>query len=165
MTRNAGSLGMNYSHEALADAMLTNPTATVAELAATFGRSPAWVSLVRNSDAFREILYRRRNDTVDPVITANIEQRFQIVANRSLEILMDKLARDTKDVPDALALEAAKLGARGLSLGGFGTKAPPAPPAPDVGRIERLAERLTALNFAPRGSSEIVDVVPTGEVK
>lgn len=160
MTRTIGALGFNYSHEALADAIITNPTATLAELAASFGRTPNWVSIVRNSDAFQEVMARRRAELVDPIITAGLEERFSIMARRSAEILLDKLSKDAKDVPDNLALQALALGAKGMGVGGFSNKPAASPPAPDLNRIERLAHRLENLNGPRAAPQEITDVIP-----
>jgi hypothetical protein len=163
MSRTIGALGFKYSHEALADAIIANPTATRAELAAMFGRSLQWITMVRNADSFLEILHRRRGDTVDPTLAATLEERFSLMANRSAEILLEKLEKDSKDVPDGLALQALALGAKGLGVGGFSSKPAAPPPTPDVNRIERLAQRLENLNGPRARPQEITDVIPIGE--
>ena len=54
---------------------------------------------------------------VDPVLRMNMEERFRAVTQRSLEVLMDKLTQTSSSVPDALALQAAALGAKSLGFG------------------------------------------------
>ena len=146
---------MNYSHEALVDQLIANPAATNADLGRIFGRSAIWVGLVKSSGMFREAYARRFSQVADPLLVATLEERLDMLTARSLEILNEKLARPSADVSDELALEAAKLGAKGLSIGGFGTRPPAAqaPPAPN--RIESLKERLLALNRQP---AEVIDV-------
>lgn len=148
---------LNYSHDALVDQILANPTASNSELGAVFGRSKEWVSMVKNSGMFRERMAARKGDLVDPVLTASIEERLEMLTRRSIEVLSEKLAKPSQDISDDLALQAAAFGAKGMGVGGFSSKAPPPAQVVDVGRIERLADRLTNLN-RPQLNQEIVDV-------
>ena len=137
---------MNYSHEALVDQILANPAATNGDLGRVFGRTAQWVSLVKSSGMFREAYAKRVGEIADPILKATLDERLDMLANRSLEILNEKLTRPSADIPDDLALECAKLGAKGLGVGGFSSRpaAPPAAPSPN--RIETLKERLLNLN-------------------
>lgn len=148
---------MNYSHEALVDLLLANPAATNLELGLVFGRSKEWVGLVKSSGMFREAYAKRASEISDPVLQATIEQRLDMLASRSLEVLNEKLSRPAQDIPDNLALQAAALGAKGLGVGGFSSKPAPPPELPVVGRIERLADRLLNLN-RPKGVTDVIDI-------
>jgi len=152
-----GPVRLQYSHEALIDAIIANPTATNAQLGQLFGRTAQWVSIVKNSDLFREKLYERRAQISDPLLEASLDERFNILAKRSLEVLINKMARPEAEISDELALEAVKLGAKAKSIGGFGNRIQVETHAPDVDRIERLAERLSALNGGtkPQGVSDV----------
>lgn len=136
---------LQYSHKALADQIIANPQASNAELGRMFGFSPAWVSSVKNSDLFVEFMVRRRDEIVDPVLTANLDERFSMLARRSLEVLMQKMEQPVAQISDDLVIEAAKLGAKGVGIGGFGAKVMVVAAPPDADRIERLAARLEAL--------------------
>lgn len=144
-----------YTHEAMIDLLLLNPAITNKEIGAYFGVSANHISFLRSSDAFQVRLSQRRDADILPQVQEEIQARMRSVANRSLELLGEKLARPAADVPDALVLKAVELGAKGVGLGGFGNApAVPAPPAAD--RFEKLAERLTAL--VPDRKAGAVDV-------
>lgn len=129
---------VRYSHDAMVDLIVQNPWVSQNELAAHFGYSPAWVSIVLGSDAFQAKMAQRREEVINPELKATIEERFRALTIRSLDVLQDKLAKP--NVSDQVALRCAELGAKALGVGG---NAPP--PAPDIDRLERLAGRLIGL--------------------
>jgi hypothetical protein len=105
---------LRYTHEALADVLLTNPATTHKELAVMFDRTPVWVGYVINSDAFQVFLEKRREETCDPIVTFAIEERMRALANNSMDVLMEKLAVK----PDAqLALKALEITTKALGYG------------------------------------------------
>lgn len=148
---------LRYSHDAMIDAILSNPRIRQGELAQIFGYTPSWVSTIMSSDAFKARLAMRRELLVDPTVRDAIEDRLmgsaekaQALLDRSLAVLQEKLEGPASAIPDNLALRAAEFGAKTLGLGG---NAPPAPPAPSANRLEELADRLIALqNRAVRGA-------------
>lgn len=129
----------SYTHEAMIELIIEHPEYNQNELAAAFGYTPSWISNILASDAFQVKMAQRREEVIDPVLKASIEERFKALAIQSLEVLQRKLAQPT--VSDTVALRAAELGARAL---GIGAHAPP-PAAPQTDRLEKLAERLLAL--------------------
>lgn len=142
-----------YSHKALADEMVMNPWITANELAVMFGVTPNWINRVRSSGMFREMLYARHAEVMDPILKETIEGRAESLVQRSFEILMEKISKPAEEVPDELALQAAQLGAKAIGMGGFGKAVAP-PPAPrPTDWLERAGERLRQLN-----SSEVIDV-------
>ncbi len=148
---------LNYSHEALIRQIMANPTATNAELGKVFGRTKEWVSMVKSSGLFKEQYAKLAGEVMDPILAATLEDRMEMVAARSLEVLQEKLARPTQDISDELALQAAAFGAKGLGLGGFSSRPAPIAPVPALDRIERLADRLTNLNRPSTPHQEISD--------
>jgi hypothetical protein len=150
---------MRYTHEAMADLIITNPGISQNTLAATFGFTPGWVSTVINSDAFQALLASRRSELVDPEIVMTIRERFQAVTAQSLRILQDKLARPADQVSDAFALRAAEVGAKALGIGG---NAPPPPPPNPAEYLPELAERLLRLTGRPV-PQPVSDAVVVGE--
>ena len=142
---------VRYTHEDCIDCILANPGISQNDLAARYGMSAAWMSVVINSDIFQAKLAERRTELVDPVLKASIEERFRALAVRSLEVLQEKLSQPSHQVPDQLALQAAKLGKEALGLG----NAPP-PPAPQLDGLNALAERL--VGFVRRQPADVVDV-------
>lgn len=142
---------VRYTHEDCIDCILAHPGVSQNELAARYGMSPAWMSVVINSDIFQAKLAERRAELVDPVLRTTIEERFRALATRSLEVLQEKLSAPAHQVPDQLALQAAKLGREALGVG----NAPP-PPAPQLDGLNALAERL--VGFVRQRPAEVVDV-------
>ena len=80
-----------YTHDAMIDLLITNPAVTQNALAKHFGYSVAWVSRIRNSDAFLARLAERKEDLVDPSILLSIDEKFKAMADKSLEIVQKKL--------------------------------------------------------------------------
>lgn len=138
-----------YSHAAMVDLIVANPWIHQDQLATHFGRTPAWISTVMQTDAFRALLAARREELIDPELRATIKERFEAVVHQSLRVLAAKLSKpDINAIPDNLALRAAELGARSL---GFGLpSSPPAPPALTPTHLTELADRLVALQGKAR---------------
>ena len=88
---------VRYTHDAVIDEILSDPSISQGELAARFGYTQAWMSIIINSDAFKEKLAERRGVLIDPRVAASISDRLDAVARRSLEKLLDRL-----DSPNAL---------------------------------------------------------------
>tara|TARA_R110000868_G_scaffold215407_1_gene465501 strand:- start:2554 stop:3168 length:615 start_codon:yes stop_codon:yes gene_type:complete len=150
---------MRYTHEAMADLIISEPAISQNTLAATFGFTPGWVSTVINSDAFQALLATRREEIINPELIVTVRERFQAVTAQSLRILQDKLARPADQVSDQLALRAAELGAKALGLGG--NAAPPPPPNP-AEYLPQLAERL--MRLTGQAPAQVVsDAVVVGE--
>lgn len=78
-------------HEAMADYLIMNPTATNIELAIEFSRTPVWVGYVRNSDMFKVLITNRKNSLLDPILTMTLEQKILAITEKSLDVVMEKL--------------------------------------------------------------------------
>jgi hypothetical protein len=142
-----------YSHEAMIDAMIANPSVSGGELARMFGYTESWISRIRSSNAFRERLRERAQEMVDPVLLATIEENFEAMVSRSQEILLEKLSEPAQNIDPQLALQCAALGAKAVGMGGFGAKTILQPAAREPNWLERSAERLRNLN-----SQGVIDV-------
>lgn len=109
---------VHYSHDAMIDAILANPTVKQAELAKMFGHGENWISRIMGSDAFQAALAKRRADINDPFIVASVEERLRGLAIQSLDILADKLEKGRNvDV----ALKSADIALKAM---GFGARLP-----------------------------------------
>lgn len=149
---------LNYSHDAVIDQIIAQPGISNNELAAMFGYSPGWMSIVKNSDAFKERLEVRKAQIIDPELTCTVKDRFAGLVARSLDLLQEKLSAPASQVPDQLVLKALELGAKANSIGGFGVVAPPVS-APAPNHLEQLAERLLALQSKVREAPREVVVI------
>lgn len=153
---------LRYSHEAMVELIITNPWISQNEIAAIFGRTPPWISIVMNSDAFKARLEERREELVDPTLRVSIKERFTAALTRSLERLQEKLEQPS--VPDNLILRSIEVGAKGLGVGGFApTALPAAPPPPTGDRLVILADRLLALqrDVQNRGATDATIIQET----
>jgi hypothetical protein len=130
----------------MVDAMVRNPMIKGWQLAQMFGVTESWLSRIRSSNMFRERLRERTQELVDPLLAADIEERFDAMVTRSLEVLQEKLSQPDQDVDPQLALQCAALGAKARGYGGFGAKVAPQPVVRESGWLERSAERLRNLN-------------------
>jgi len=157
---------IKYSHDAMIDMMIADPRVTQSQLAAYFGRTPSWISIVVNSDVFKARLAARKAELVDPEISLTMRERIEALTTQSLKILQEKLAKPADQVPDNLAVKALEMGSKALGLGG---NAAPQVLVTSEERVSRLAHRLLALQGgvvsapleqAPAGSAsgDVVDV-------
>ena len=109
---------VHYSHEAMIEVILAEPTITQNELAKRFNRSTGWISIVMGSDAFQAALAKRRDDLMDPEFVASLEDRFRGLADQSLRIISEKLA-SSGNVD--LAVKGLEISSKAL---GFGARGP-----------------------------------------
>lgn len=103
-----------YSHEALIDVIISEPTIKQNDLAARFEVSPPWISRVIGSDAFQAALAKRREELTNPFLIATIEERLKGVVSQSLDVIAEKL--QSSQSAD-LALKALDLGTKALGFG------------------------------------------------
>lgn len=102
---------VRYTHDAVIDTILANPSITQVELCRVFGYSENWMSIIVNSDAFKARLAERKAELIDPKIQASIEQRLEAIAKTSLNRLMDRLEMDNgRGIRTADLVAIAKLG-------------------------------------------------------
>lgn len=134
---------LRYTHDAMIDQLLMNPSISQNSLAALFGFSAPWVSNVMASDAFQSKLAARREELVDPTIRLTLEERYKALAMKSCEVVMAKL--NMPNVSDNVALKALELGAK---ASGLGQDKPQAPVAAD--HLAQLANRLIDLQSGIR---------------
>lgn len=137
-----GPAKVRYTHADMIDFIIANPGISQGAIAARYGYTQSWVSQVMSSDAFQSALAARREEVIDPVLVATVDERFKALTHRSLDRLMEKL--DAPQVSDNVVLRAVELGAKALGVGG--NAAPPPPPqdhlAAIAGRLLELQSRI-----------------------
>jgi hypothetical protein len=106
---------LKYSHEAMIDLILQDPTVTSKELAEIFGYSPGWVSRILAADSFQARMAERKAALVDPIISRTLNERLRAVAYRSVEVIQEKL---DKEESATFALDALQFSSAALQLGG-----------------------------------------------
>ena len=116
-----GILTMSPMHVRMLEFLIANPEASMEQLAAFFGRTPAWVSLVVHSDCFQAAL-KERQDEIFGDVRFTVRDRILALAHRSLERLAEKMEieQETARITDAaeLALKALGFGAAPAPRGG-----------------------------------------------
>ena len=105
---------VKYSHDAMIDLLIANPAISQNEIAANFGYTVPWVSRIMNSDAFQARLALRKEELLDPVIVASIEEKFRALASKSLDVVLDKLSATNSA---ELGLKALEISAKALGYG------------------------------------------------
>lgn len=153
---------VSYTHDAMIDLIIANPNISQGEIAAAFGYTEPWVSIIFNSDAFKERLAERKSELVDPVIRATLEEKFKALADLGTQVVLEKLAatRDPK-----LGLRALEITSKAL---GYGAKAP-AQTAVQVNvqpvavvPAKELSSSDWVRSFAPAGAPAVIDF-PTSQ--
>ena len=104
---------LTYTHEAMIDLILQEPTVTPAELATLFGHSKSWISCILSADSFRARLAERKGKLLDPYIAQSLNERMKSVAIRAIDIVEEKLSseRSASYAIDALGLAATSMNA------------------------------------------------------
>jgi hypothetical protein len=82
---------VRWQHDAIIDAMLADPTLTRADLARSFKYSETWISIILNSDSFKERFAERKGQITDPILQATINERLDGIAMRSLDKIIERL--------------------------------------------------------------------------
>lgn len=110
---------LKYTHEAMVDVIIQDPTVTHKELGELFGFSAGWVQRVVASDAFQARLADRKGVLIDPHLSASLNERVKTVTIQSLTVLSEKLGAE--EASAAFAMEA--LGVATKALQGAGRRA------------------------------------------
>ena len=107
-------------HEELLEFILANPRASGAEVAFYFGVTEAWVSTVKNTDAFRELWAQRRAEHFSRVSTG-VAEKLTTLAEVTLDALTDKIEKDKRsgEVQYTTLKEVSEMTLKSL---GFGAK-------------------------------------------
>lgn len=108
---------VSYTHDAMIDLILVDPSISQNDIAKHFGYKPAWVSRIFCSDAFQARLAQRKSDVIDPVLSMSMDEKIKAMASRSLDIIQDKL--ETAPTLDT-AFKAFEMSTKAL---GYGAKA------------------------------------------
>lgn len=132
---------VRYTHEAIIDLVLSRPGIRQAEIAALIERTPAWVSTIMASDAFKAKLEERRAEVVDPYVAATVNDRLQAVAHASLERILEKVSTPGLTVADDFLVKTAKLATDAL---GYGAKPAGGGSTTNVAVVVQVPQKLEA---------------------
>ena len=105
---------VSYTHDAMIDLIIANPMLSQGEIAKHFGYTQAWLSRVTNSDAFLARLAQRKEELIDPTLVLGIEEKMRALAQKSLDVVLDKL---TLTNSAELGLKALEITSKALGYG------------------------------------------------
>lgn len=110
---------VNWWYESLADWMLANPDRTLTEAARYFNCTLSWISIVKNSDTFKEY-WQIRREQVNHQVACTVTDRATAVAEVALERLQERLETTGDVLPVSTLLDISDKSMKWL---GFGAKA------------------------------------------
>jgi hypothetical protein len=156
---NKGVAKNSYTHDAMVDLIIANPSISQGMIAAHFKYTASWVCQIIASDSFQARLAERTNELVDPVIRRTIEEQFKGMILRSIEVLQEKLNRPSHMIPDNLALRTFELASRAA---GYGARLDQTNVQVNVEtHIEDLSGRLVNLLQKKKAEVALIEAQPT----
>ena len=78
---------VSWQHEALADLMITEPHLSLGDYAKRLGFTLTWLSVVKNSDSFKDYFAIRRKVHGES-LTTGIKEKAAAIAEMSLDIIL-----------------------------------------------------------------------------
>jgi hypothetical protein len=102
-------------HESLADWYIQNPTASNRQTAKFFNVSEQWVSIVKNSDGFKELMKNRREAHRD-LVSVSVINKVEALAEQAIDELADQMGR--KDLPVEHVKDIAAMSLKAMGFGG-----------------------------------------------
>lgn len=146
---------VRYTHEALLQFLLANPTVSQGQLAKEFGFTQAWISIIINSDAFQYKLKQRQDEMFKDAVIITLRDKMVGTAHLALDKLGQKLeiAQDINDISDAADMLLRNMG--------YGNKTAPAPIIQNnvfIANRAALAESRRLLHLASSRSPQEVEV-------
>lgn len=108
---------LSHRHEAVLRAMLENPDARLGDIAALLGYTPAWLSTLIHTDAFRAELKKRQGELWEES-SISIRERLTGLAEAGLDVLGERLA--DAETPTREVRETTQMALAGLGYSGGG---------------------------------------------
>jgi hypothetical protein len=166
------SAGAAYTPAAMVKLMVTQPDYSHAQLCAHFGRPRSWLSTVLASEAFQEALQPHKSQIQDPLLTATLQERFQALAIRTSNVMLEKL-EDPEKANDFLVVKSAEVAIKALGMDRKPTAAEvqaaqlreeAAKATPTDSLAERIMKMMDARETGRTVDVEAVDVAASGDV-
>lgn len=113
-------------HRALSDELIANPSQSRKNIAKKFDVSQSWLSMVTNSDAFREYHLERRaalSNAVQDRVTAGLVPKIESMTETAVEVIGERLETEETKITTRDLTNVVKLGMESL---GFLTRNPAA---------------------------------------
>jgi hypothetical protein len=130
-------------HEAMINLLINEPTLTRYQIGERLGLTASWVSSCMASAAFKERFLERQQEVVDPILFQSINERFEGMLLRLIEVINEKLNQE--HVPDKFALRAFELTLRAAGYGGGNSPAQAVSGGAVHQHLESMASNLVTL--------------------
>ena len=114
---------VNEWHEAMVDFEIKHPAATLAEIALFFDKSIPWISIVRNSDAYREYRAGRIGEHQTRVSATTVE-KLEALADVTVDEMLTKVEAERERLSINDLGSCASLALKALGYGGSRGGAP-----------------------------------------
>lgn len=151
---------VSWWHESIVDWTLANPSRSLTECAAYFGVTLSYLSVLRNSDAFRDYEARRREEH-NAEVSKSIVDKVEDVASVSLEVLKERIEEERSYIGLKTVTDVCSITLKAL---GFGVKSDNSPANSQVNvfvgadqeTLHNAREKMRLINQMPReaGSRE-----------
>jgi len=105
---------LTYTHKAMMDLILANPTMPMEDLAEHFGVSKAWAKKVTMSDAFQGLLDKRREEIINPIIAESVTEKIRGLTTNTLDVLNSRV--ESGVVKTTELIEIARIGMTSMGL-------------------------------------------------
>lgn len=117
--------GLRAWHEELLEYTIANPRASLQEAALFFNVTISWLSIVKNSDAFKEMWAKRRPEHFSR-ISAGVSERITALAEVSLDALTNRVEKDVREGTATIGSlrESADLALKAMGFGNKGVNSP-----------------------------------------
>lgn len=109
---------VSFWHESIVDWELQNPEKSMGECAEYFGVTEPWLSVIRNSDIFKEYAALRRGEH-NSNVSMSVIDRAEAVAGVSLEVLEERIRAERHSIGLGIVNDTAAMALKAL---GFGQK-------------------------------------------
>jgi len=117
--------GIRAWHFELMEWTIANPRGSLQEASLFFNVSISWISIVKNSDAYKELWAKHRPEHFSRV-SAGVSERITALAEVSLDALTNRIEKDVRDNTATVGQlrESADLALRAMGFGNKGINVP-----------------------------------------
>ena len=127
MAESAQIQKLSVKHEAIMDYLLANPGMSLGDLAAHFGITQTWLSVVIHSPAFQDRLAEKKDMLFHHTVVATVRDKLTTIAHKALDRMADQLDFESshKELRETADMALERLGIGGKvnvpATGGSGT--------------------------------------------
>ena len=148
---------LNHRHMAIAEYLINHPSARLNEVAQAVGMTPSWVSIVTNSELFRDYFMRRHRE-VSNMVHIPLHDKLHGVAH----VAVEKLGRAVDESTDPnFILAAADKALKNL---GFGAPKGPSVQINNVSNVSATSNHVSA-SIVEEARAKILQMAQGGNTR